>query len=178
MAFAVLAAAIIVLNACPKAKADLGDTYSASCAKFGGQGHVDKQKRRIWWHIHHHFVIEAFVKNECVAMRLVPDKDYSYTVEDVERLLPLQCGRSQIWQPNGGGDSNYTACWATNDGLILAALYPDGDMQFAYTWWIKGKGKLDDAPNYGDAPIDDDPSTPPDHKELDGPSKGKGEYAL
>jgi hypothetical protein len=137
--------------------ADLGDTYSQSCAKYGGKGSVDKAHHCIVWHQHHQYVVETFVKNECVVMRLVPEKGFGYTVDLVENMLPFECGSQQAWVSNGGAEGDYVAQWATRDGLVLAAYYQNGYAQFAYAWFLKSKGFLEAPTDYGSAPVEDTP---------------------
>jgi hypothetical protein len=149
-----------VCLAAGSAFADLGDTYAQSCAKYGGKGYVDKRTSSILWHEGNHIVAESFYHNECVRMTLIPDRDYGkvYSISDVERILPFECGRSQLWQPFDGG-SQYVASWSTTDGLLTATLYQNGSVQFAYALWLKGKGLLTDPPDYGSAPLEDAPIT-------------------
>jgi hypothetical protein len=152
LTLAALVAAIVGLNACPKAKADLGDTYQLSCQKFGSKGHVDKQYKSITWYTHHHYIVESFVNNECVSMFLLPDKDRSYTVADMQRMLPYNCGSNQLWAPVAG-DDNFVVCWITTDGLITAGLRKDGSCIFVYSNWMQAKfGQTNTQ-----APIEDNP---------------------
>jgi hypothetical protein len=149
--------------AASSAFADLGDTYAQSCAKWSGKGTLDKQNHQIIWHFDHATIVERFVKNECVFMQLFPDKGLVYTVNGVQRILPYNCGPSQVWGPfTSGVESSVApeaggiaANWQTTDGLILAALYNDGAVQIAYKWFIEGKGLLTKPAET--APVEDAP---------------------
>jgi hypothetical protein len=46
--------------------------------------------------------------------------------------------------------------WATTDGFLVAALYTDGCIQFAYAPFLKSKGLLiQDPPENESAPVED-----------------------
>src|SRR5262245_61220195 len=121
--------------------ADLHDTYAQSCTKYGGRGKIDKVNHCIYWHQDHEEIVEWFVKNECVSMKLIPDKGCHYSIAQVEALLPYESGSTQSWQ-SIGSEGNRIAQWGTSDGLILAALYDYGHIQFSYAWYLNSKGLL------------------------------------
>jgi hypothetical protein len=133
-------------------RAELGATYAQDCKRYG-KATVDKVRKCVYWHVSKRLIVERFVKNECVMVRLIPDKGLAYSLNDVQRMLPYECGSEQVWQLFDGG-SSFLGSWQTTDGLILASLYPTGDVQFAYRWWIEGKGLLTDQSNSA-APVED-----------------------
>jgi len=150
------------LAASSAAFADLGDTYAQSCAKWGGRGTIDKAHHRILWRARHATIVEIFVKNECVSMRLVPEEGFSYKLNDIQRILPYNCGAQQIWMPFPvlSETPNIVANWATTDDAILAALYNNGCIQLSYKWYLKDKGLLveddkDQQTNDSAAPVED-----------------------
>jgi|SRR5215471_1732726 len=154
---------ILVGAACLAASstwADLGDTYAQSCTKFGGKGIAVKRLHEVAWHLNNAVVLEAFVKNECVFMRLVPDKGVSYTTQDVQRLLVYNSGSKQIWTPFPVDTSlvDIAANWSTTDGLVIATLYTNGCVQFAYKWYAEAKGLLAKPAPEESAPVEDSPS--------------------
>lgn len=136
--------------------ADLGDTYAQSCAKYGGRGTVYRVNHQIVWHVSKHSIAETFIKNECVAMMLVPDRGLLYSTDDFARIAPDEAGRGQTWvgSPDAPLEMN-VAEWNTTDNLVLAVLGKDGRIQFSYTWWSRGKGLLKESPGYGTAPVED-----------------------
>ena len=85
-------------------------------------------------------------------MSLFPDKGAVYNTLDVQRIMPYECGKNQIWAPFDGG-TEYEATWSTTDELILATLYHDGHIQFAYSQWLKAQGLLT-TPEFGPAPVE------------------------
>ena len=142
------------------AHADLGDTYAQSCAKYGSSGKVDKQRHFIYWHYGKSTVVEYFVNNECVCMRLLPDKDWSYPIDQIEASLLSQCGSSQSWYPaqiEANDSLGIKAQWATTDSLIIATLYKTGVIQFAYQAWLEKKGLLEGTAPAQTAPVEDEP---------------------
>lgn len=158
---------LMIAVTCPKAHADLGDTYAQDCAAYGGRGTVDKKNHIISWHYSKHYIVESFVKNKCVAMTLIPDKGLSYTIADAQRVISYNVGTNQLWQPYNAGP-NFIQGWATTDGLIYGGLMTSGSVRVCYAWWLKGKG-LATAPetsNYGDAPVEDVPATNDDGTQM------------
>jgi hypothetical protein len=149
----------LLVSAITQAHADLHDTYAQSCAKYGGSGNVDKKNKQIYWHYAKSTVVEVFVKDECVSMRIIPDKDWFYAIEQIEAALPAECGTDQRWIPLQieASDPLIVAQWATTDGQILAALYKKtGVVQFSYRWWLEKKGLLDGSAPAQTAPVEDD----------------------
>jgi hypothetical protein len=152
-----LTAVASLTMAAGSAFADLHDTYAQSCAKYGGKGTIDKKSNSIVWHVSQHLVAESFYHNECVRMTLISDSA-PYEIADVERIMPFECGNGQSWFQFDGGRSQYIASWSTTDGLLVATLYSNGSVQFAYTQWLKAKDLLSPAVDYGTAPIEDTPA--------------------
>jgi hypothetical protein len=136
--------------------ANLGDTYAQSCSRFGGKGTVDKKNHRMIWYLPntHSFVYESFVNNACVALLIVPDEGYHFSVSFMEELLSMQSAATQTWTRSDALDVNI-AEWKTTDGLLMASLSRQGNAQFAYTWWMERKGLIQPAPDYGLAPVED-----------------------
>src|ERR1700751_1717971 len=110
--FALLALAAVIYS--KAARAELGDTYSESCNRFGGKGHPDQKRHLISWHESKHFIYEAFVKDRGAIIVLVPDKGLSYTIADAQRILPYNAGSNQLWQPYNAGP-NWAVGWSTTD---------------------------------------------------------------
>lgn len=154
---AVLAAAI-AWGGPTAAFADLGDTYAQSCRKYGGRGEVDRKHHAILWHCSRHWVEQCFVKNHCVEMRLIPDRDsgYVYGPDDMINVLPSES--SLPWVRISGPNGGYVGCWRTTDDSVLAAVYTDGTAQVAYKWFAARKGRVENVPSddYGKAPVEDD----------------------
>jgi hypothetical protein len=149
-----------------QAKANLHNTYAQSVAQYGSKGLVDKANKCIYWDLKDFRVVEYYAKNECVAMILSPKNGLAYTVNDVQRQLPYNCGTTQVWRPvtiTPEFASKYAAARETTDGLILASLYPDKSVQFGYTWFIKARGHLEQngtLPSDTAPPIEDNNPTP------------------
>jgi hypothetical protein len=123
-------------------QAFLDKSYAQSCEINGGPGRLFEGSKSIYWHVGgDHTVIEAFVEDRCVAVRMIPDKGRAYDVEIVTKMLPYVCLTTHSWiQLPDSPDT--VANWATTDGLILGALYPSGICQFAYKSWLEENGLL------------------------------------
>jgi hypothetical protein len=156
-----ITAAAAIMLAAGKAHA-LGATYAQECAAYGGRGTVDQKNHVIVWHYNKHYIVEAFVHNRCVMMFLKPDSGLVYTISDTQRILALNAGPNQLWQPYDDASHGFTQAWATSDDTIYAGLTTNGCVRVCYKWWLQGKG-LADPPvtdNYGEAPVEDVPNTP------------------
>jgi hypothetical protein len=76
----------------------------------------------------------------------------------------LSTSRSALRRESAGvevwdhANDHYLINWATNDNVIAAAVYPDGKVQFAYTWWLKEKGLVEELPA-ASAPIEEGAET-------------------
>jgi hypothetical protein len=138
------------------ANANLHDTYSESCQRYGGKAKVTTDGKRVKWIFADYTVIESFVNNECVAMLLVPAKGKAYNADNFEALKSSNCGTTQTWvRDTGEPDPGNLIEWSTTDNLIGATLRKDGMLQFAYMWFLQNKGLLTSLPDYGSAPVED-----------------------
>jgi hypothetical protein len=111
--------AVAAVSLLHSAHANLGDTYAASCQRYGGRGYVDRQNRFITWAINGYLIAEQFRKNQCVCIIYVRQDRKPFSDHEVEWFLSNNALPFHSWReyPDVGGRS-----WNTNDNKIYARL--------------------------------------------------------
>lgn len=140
---AVLGLMIAVI--CPKAHAQFGSTYQASCTNWGGKGQVDKVHNYIQWtvfdsnsHQYTWTVTAQFTKNRCsmIAYSTLG----SISEGSIWQILAKEVGFNQNWSEMAGIEAGVRDFYLTNSPEVLATVW----MHDGYTYvrvttsdWLK-----------------------------------------
>jgi hypothetical protein len=163
---AAVAVASLLPAAIQSAHAELGDTYATSCQRYGGPGYVDRENRMIIWMTRQHiyFVIEQFLKNQCVCVFYVRKDRQPFTEPETQHLLVVNARQTQYWQeyPDIGGRS-----FQTTDEKITGRLWVGDDrtpvLRIAYANWVARHGlfRAPPTPPPTQPPVEEEPKPQP-----------------
>ncbi len=124
------------------AKADLGDTYSATCREFGGDGTVIKGKDYIVWSpptataLTNRCAVSAeFRHNQCTVLLFKNMDNQAFAQSEIWRILIRNAQVGQTWTTY---HTDSTAVeFRTHDGLIYASWMENGTvLRVAYKSWL------------------------------------------
>ena len=141
-----LAAAIIALNACPMAKANLGDTYQTSVARLhGNPGRINADNSISWvdrdistgmpW-----IVTESFYNNRCVAVNYIYSGAW-VTEDGIWRTLAFNY--VSHWSEYRGALHTGQRTFVSADGAVFGSVVANGTgIRVAYKSWLDHYGLL------------------------------------
>ena len=130
--------------------ADLGDTYSASCKKYGGKGTPFTDS--VVWKTRNGIVMEWFHNNQCVCVVYSPFLGTNYPEGEVWRSLQANSKPGAKWIRNPN-DKDGNCEYQTEDGTIYGKWSYNGkyfSVRVAYASFLHRHGLLT-----SDMPTDD-----------------------